>query len=246
MQNKITIFIFGALIISLFLTGFIFTKIQNLQLTTRDVQTQAASLQRAVQPLLARAIPATPKTGTHSIPESWCAGDVWCGEKYCSCSSDGNIVYIFEKHPGKGTPATPATPASETKKIYYPDCFGEFACSETYCGCTSVGGAIRTIMYLPRTLQRGSSGDDVRRLQNFLKQMPDIYPERMVTGYYGPMTESAIKRLEMQCNMTPSGVVAPKLVVVLNELVVYGELEICGTLRVQAAGKSPLKTIIPE
>ena len=40
--------------------------------------------------------------------------------------------------------------------------------------------------------------------------------------------------------MTPSGVIAPKQVVVLNELVVYDSIEICGTLRVQAAGKSPL------
>ncbi len=242
MTNKIIPPLFIILAVCFLITIFTLVRLQNLQVITRQTQTQMASIQQAMQPLLlAQATPATPKTGTKTIPESWCAGDVWCGEKYCTCSSDGNIVYIFEKHPGKGTPATPATPASEIKKesIYYPDCFGQIACSETYCSCSSVGG-VRDILYLPRTLQRGSSGEDVKRLQNFLKQMPDIYPEGNVTGYYGPQTESAIRRLEMQCNLTPSGVVAPKLVVILNELTVYETLEICGTLRIQSAGKSPL------
>ncbi len=209
--------------------------------------TERQSLQRQAQ-LLAKAtpaIPATPGTGTKSIPESWCSADVWCGEQYCTCSSGGpeygSILYIFEKHPGKGTPATPATPASSAKEetIYYPDCFGQVSCGEIYCGCSSVGG-VRNILYLPRTLQRGSSGNDVKRLQRFLKQLPEIYPEGYVTGYYGPQTESAVRRLEMQCSLTPSGVVAPKLVVILNELIVYDTLEICGTLRIQSAGKSPL------
>ncbi len=245
MKDKITISLFGILVVSLVLTGFIFTKIQNLQLTTKEVQTQMASLREAVKPLLAQEIPATPATKTtDGAGRVQCAGDVWCGEKYCTCSSAGGIVFIFEKWPGKGSPAIPATPPKDL--ILFPDCFGQISCSESYCGCTSITGTLRSVFYLSRNLSRGSSGDDVRRLQSFIKQLPGIYPQGDVTGYYGPQTESAIRRLEKQCNMTPSGAVAPKLVVVLNELVVYGSIEICGTLRVQAAGKSPLKTIIPE
>ncbi|MCK5590518.1 MAG: hypothetical protein KAI72_01060, partial [Candidatus Pacebacteria bacterium] len=41
---------------------------------------------------------------------------------------------------------------------------------------------------LTRTLLHGSSGDDVEELQQFLKQFPDVYPEGLTTGYFGPLT----------------------------------------------------------
>src|SRR3989344_6514270 len=44
-----------------------------------------------------------------------------------------------------------------------------------------------------KTLYKGTSGDDVRELQEFLKQFPDIYPEGLVTGYFGPLTEKAVQ-----------------------------------------------------
>ncbi len=212
MKDKVTISLFAILVASLVLTGFIFTKIQNLQSTTRDVQTQMASLREAVKPLLAQAIPATPA----------------------------------QPFPGTGTPATPAIPATPPAKGSYASYMcvtggSGVSTSESYIAYTSIGG-VGPCTVFTRTLQRGSSGDDVKWLQQFLKQIqtPEIYPEGLVTGYYGPQTESAIRRLEKQCNMTPSGIVAPKLVVVLNELVVYDTIEICGTLRIQATGKSPL------
>ncbi len=212
MKDKITISLFTILIVSLVLTGFVLTKIQNLQLTTRDVQTQVASLREAVKPLLTQAIPATPA----------------------------------QPSPGTGTPTTPAIPATPPAKGSYASYMcvtggSGVSTSESYIAYTSIGG-VGPCTVFTRTLQRGSSGDDVKWLQQFLKQIqtPEIYPEGLVTGYYGPQTESAIRRLEKQCNMTPSGIVAPKLVVVLNELVVYDTIEICGTLRIQAAGKSPL------
>ena len=45
-------------------------------------------------------------------------------------------------------------------------------------------------------LHRGSTGDEVRKLQEFLKQFPDIYPEGLVTGYFGPLTEAAVGRFQ--------------------------------------------------
>lgn len=211
MKDKITIPLFIISVVSLLLVVFIFTKLQ-------DVQTQVASLQEAIKPLLAQAIPATPA----------------------------------QPSPGTGTPATPAIPATPPAKGSY----ASYMCvtggsgvseSESYIAYTSIGG-VGPCTIFTRTLKRGSSGDDVKWLQQFLKQLqtPEIYPEGLATGYFGPQTELAIRRLEKQCNMTPSGIVAPKVVVVLNELVVYGSIEICGTLRIQPAGKSPLKTIIPE
>jgi hypothetical protein len=43
----------------------------------------------------------------------------------------------------------------------------------------------------------GSKIDDVRRLQEFLKlQGPAIYPEGLVTGYFGPLTHKAVVRFQ--------------------------------------------------
>lgn len=56
-----------------------------------------------------------------------------------------------------------------------------------------------------RVLKLGSSGDDVSRLQRFLASDPAIYPEAMVTGYYGTLTENAVKRWQVKYNIVSSG-----------------------------------------
>ncbi|RJR14077.1 hypothetical protein C4585_01270 [Candidatus Parcubacteria bacterium] len=56
-----------------------------------------------------------------------------------------------------------------------------------------------------RVLGVGSSGDDVTRLQQFLARDPSIYPERNISGYYGPLTEAAVKRWQARFNIVSSG-----------------------------------------
>ena len=70
-----------------------------------------------------------------------------------------------------------------------------------------------------RGLQRGASGDDVKELQAFLKRFPDIYPEGLVTGYFGSLTETALKRWQERQGLEAAGVVGPKTRAKLNELV---------------------------
>lgn len=243
MKDKVTISLFAILGVSLFLTAFVFIKIQDLQISTKDTQTQMASIQQVIDSLfkLMKGTSATPKTVTNLTPESSCVGDIYCGEKYCSCSGGnteyGSIVYVFEKKRlSEGTPISSATPAIGDS-IFYLDCFGDITCGAFYCSCLNAEGVERQMFYLPRTLSRGASGEDVKRLQRFLKQYPEIYPEGSVTGWYGPQTESAVRRLEMACNMTPSGVVAPKLVIVINDLSFFETTEICPTLIVGKPGK---------
>jgi hypothetical protein len=70
------------------------------------------------------------------------------------------------------TPATPATPS---------------AASVPPSGSYKVG------------LAPGSKGNDVTALQNFLKsQGQDIYPEGLVTGYYGNLTKAAVGRFQLK------------------------------------------------
>jgi peptidoglycan hydrolase-like protein with peptidoglycan-binding domain len=42
----------------------------------------------------------------------------------------------------------------------------------------------------------GSSGQSVRVLQELLAREPDVYPEALVTGYFGPLTKRAVQRFQ--------------------------------------------------
>jgi len=46
-----------------------------------------------------------------------------------------------------------------------------------------------------RALAFGSTGDDVRALQVILARDPSIYPEGLVTGYFGSLTRAAVRQL---------------------------------------------------
>ncbi|MDZ4285516.1 MAG: peptidoglycan-binding domain-containing protein [Candidatus Sungbacteria bacterium] len=54
-------------------------------------------------------------------------------------------------------------------------------------------------------LKRGSRGQQVLALQEFLKLDPELYPEGLVTGYYGPATERAVKRFQKKYAIISSG-----------------------------------------
>ena len=49
---------------------------------------------------------------------------------------------------------------------------------------------------LTKFLKLGAEGKEVEILQKFLKQDPEVYPEGKVTGYYGPLTEKAVKKFQ--------------------------------------------------
>lgn len=61
------------------------------------------------------------------------------------------------------------------------------------------------IAFLTRDLASGSQGEDVLRLQAFLASDPAIYPEGLVTGYYGALTVKAIKRFQAKYGLPQVG-----------------------------------------
>lgn len=63
----------------------------------------------------------------------------------------------------------------------------------------------RSCPNIGRSLKQGSSGEDVTRLQQFLARDTAIYPEAKVTGYYGALTEAAVKRWQAKYNIVSSG-----------------------------------------
>lgn len=71
------------------------------------------------------------------------------------------------------------------------------------------------------TLTKGSHNTQVRLLQQFLALNPEIYPEGLVTGYYGAATGMAVKRFQDKYGIAHNGdagygTVGPKTRVVLN------------------------------
>lgn len=55
------------------------------------------------------------------------------------------------------------------------------------------------------SLKRGSSGTNVKSLQQFLAKDPGVYPEGQVSSTYGPATEAAVKRWQIKYNVVSSG-----------------------------------------
>src|SRR5579864_1581788 len=54
-------------------------------------------------------------------------------------------------------------------------------------------------------LDPGQSGAQVTELQTFLATDPSVYPEGLVTGFYGPLTQAAVERFQCKYGIICSG-----------------------------------------
>jgi len=75
---------------------------------------------------------------------------------------------------------------------------------------------------LARQLSLGMSGEDVRTLQEMLATDPDIYPEGLVTGFFGPLTEKAVKKFQEKSGISNVGRVGPQTLSRINQLLTEG------------------------
>lgn len=69
---------------------------------------------------------------------------------------------------------------------------------------------------LNRQLQMTMSGSDVSALQTFLAQDPTLYPQGLVTNYFGFLTKSAVSNFQARNNISAVGRVGPITLPVLN------------------------------
>ncbi len=69
---------------------------------------------------------------------------------------------------------------------------------------------------LTRQLQVGMRGSDVSALQTFLASDPAIYPQGLVTGYYGVLTRAAVVKFQLKNEIPPVGRVGPLTLAAIN------------------------------
>ncbi len=69
---------------------------------------------------------------------------------------------------------------------------------------------------LTRQLEEGNSGADVSSLQTFLAKDPTIYPQGLVTGYFGSLTKSAVSNFQARNGIATVGRVGPITLVAIN------------------------------
>jgi peptidoglycan hydrolase-like protein with peptidoglycan-binding domain len=69
---------------------------------------------------------------------------------------------------------------------------------------------------ITRYLKVGSTGSDVSSVQTFLANDPSLYPQGLVTGYYGSLTKTAVSNFQSRNNISPVGVIGPVTLPVIN------------------------------
>ena len=72
-------------------------------------------------------------------------------------------------------------------------------------GSTAAANHANTAFTFDRILQEGTGGRDVFILQRLLSLFPDIYPEGVITGYFGELTRLAVQRYQTQRGIIRDG-----------------------------------------
>jgi len=81
---------------------------------------------------------------------------------------------------------------------------------------------VKATLQLIRQLEVGMTGEDVKLLQEMLATDPEIYPEGLTTGYFGPLTKNAVKKFQQIAGIEQVGRVGPKTLSKINELLEEG------------------------
>jgi peptidoglycan hydrolase-like protein with peptidoglycan-binding domain len=71
---------------------------------------------------------------------------------------------------------------------------------------------------LTRELRLGMTSDEVKALQAALAADPSIYPEGVVSGFFGPLTEKAVRKFQEKNGLEQVGFVGPRTRGLLNLL----------------------------
>ncbi|MHB8660420.1 MAG: fibronectin type III domain-containing protein [Minisyncoccota bacterium] len=93
----------------------------------------------------------------------------------------------------------------------------------------------------------GSTGSDVQRLQTFLAMDATVYPQGIVSGFYGPLTRNAVAQFQIGYGLPPVGNVGPLTLQKINGLLAAGtppdvDAPFVGSVKVTPASTSAVIT----
>jgi peptidoglycan hydrolase-like protein with peptidoglycan-binding domain len=97
-------------------------------------------------------------------------------------------------------------------------CLAGYAQAQTATTSTQVNSYLAELKIL-RQLRQGMTGEDIKTLQAILATQPDVYPEGIVSGYYGPLTTKAVKKYQEKFGINSVGEVGPMTRMKLNEII---------------------------
>ena len=79
-----------------------------------------------------------------------------------------------------------------------------------------------TFAQINSQLEFGSRGNDVISLQTFLASNSNIYPEGIISGYYGTLTKRAVTQFQLHYGLPPVGRVGPMTMAKINSVIAAG------------------------
>jgi len=82
--------------------------------------------------------------------------------------------------------------------------------------CIMLSPLVANADMLTRQLEFGMSGADVSSLQNWLAKDATLYPQGLVTGYFGGLTKSAVSNFQSRNGIDVVGRVGPITLAALN------------------------------
>lgn len=104
---------------------------------------------------------------------------------------------------------------SKQKLIVYLD--AKLQSGDTAISDTSGSSWSKTPFNISKTLQRGNQSAEVTVLQDMLRSLNFLPASQESTGYFGPMTETAVISFQKSRGIEPIGIVGPKTRKALNE-----------------------------
>ncbi len=80
-------------------------------------------------------------------------------------------------------------------------------------------------VFVRPSLKPGDQGDDIKGLQIFLGAIPDVYPENVQSGKYGPATERAVRVFQDREGLKINGKVDVETMQKVFDLIISSELD---------------------
>ncbi|MEK7584900.1 MAG: peptidoglycan-binding protein [Patescibacteria group bacterium] len=81
---------------------------------------------------------------------------------------------------------------------------------------------IQTELQLTKQWSKGSRHDEIKTLQRLLSTDTEIYPEGVITGYYGPLTEKAVRKMQKKAGLPETGQLDSQTISRINEILKNG------------------------